>query len=143
MERIGKCLCGSLHVVVSGEPRIVNACHCTDCQRRSGAPMTSNAYYLSTRVRLEVRAGPIGVSAQRAAGWITSSALTAAQQFAGHLRGLLTKRGCRSDCSMIRTSLRQQPCFWEEKEVRLDAKYRGYETLDSKWATSREELRSA
>jgi len=53
MERIGKCLCGSLHVVVSGEPRIVNACHCTDCQRRSGAPMTSNAYYLSTRVRLE------------------------------------------------------------------------------------------
>src|SRR6476619_732531 len=53
MERTGKCLCGALQVVVSGEPRYVNACHCTDCQRRSGAPMTSNAYFPSSVVRLE------------------------------------------------------------------------------------------
>jgi hypothetical protein len=53
MERTGTCLCGSLQVVVSGEPRFVNACHCTDCQRRSGAPMTSNAYFPSSKVQLK------------------------------------------------------------------------------------------
>ena len=53
MERTAKCLCGTLEVVVSGEPHFVNACHFTDCQRRSGAPMTSNAYFPSSKVRLE------------------------------------------------------------------------------------------
>ena len=53
MERTGKCLCGALRVVVTGAPSVVNACHCTDCQRRSGAPMTSNAYYSDKNVRLE------------------------------------------------------------------------------------------
>jgi hypothetical protein len=31
---------------------VVNVCHCRDCQRRSGVPWTSNAYFLIDQVRL-------------------------------------------------------------------------------------------
>ena len=43
MERTAKCLCGQFSVIVTGEPVVVNVCHCHDCQRRSGVPWTSNA----------------------------------------------------------------------------------------------------
>jgi len=39
--------------VVEGEPIIVNICHCRRCQRRTGAPMSSNAYFPKAAVRLE------------------------------------------------------------------------------------------
>jgi hypothetical protein len=32
----GKCFCGSVHYRVSEEPLLVYACHCTDCQKRTG-----------------------------------------------------------------------------------------------------------
>jgi hypothetical protein len=32
---------------------MVNICHCTDCQRRTGSPLSSNAYFDKTNVRLE------------------------------------------------------------------------------------------
>jgi hypothetical protein len=53
MPRTATCLCGAFKVVVSGEPMVVNLCHCRDCQRRSGVPWTSNAYYPPDAVRLE------------------------------------------------------------------------------------------
>ena len=58
MERTAKCQCGEFRVITSGEPYMVNICHCQDCQRRSGVPWTSNAYYKKTSVRLE---GPYNV----------------------------------------------------------------------------------
>ena len=53
MERTAKCLCGQFSVIVTGEPTTVSVCHCRDCQRRSGAPWTSNAYFPKENVRLD------------------------------------------------------------------------------------------
>jgi hypothetical protein len=53
MERTAKCLCGQFRVIATGEPMIVNLCHCEDCQLRSGVPWTSNAYFPKEYVRLE------------------------------------------------------------------------------------------
>lgn len=44
----GHCLCGSTRYRVSGEPLTYYACHCNDCQRRTGA-----AFALSFIVRRE------------------------------------------------------------------------------------------
>jgi hypothetical protein len=52
MPRAAKCLCGAFSVIVSAEPMVVNVCHCRDCQRRSGVPWTSNAYFPRETVRL-------------------------------------------------------------------------------------------
>jgi hypothetical protein len=38
MTRIAHCCCGSLRADATGEPEIVAACHCTECQRRTGSP---------------------------------------------------------------------------------------------------------
>ena len=40
-------------MVVSGEPEMVNMCHCTECQRRSGVPLTVNAYFREDAVQIE------------------------------------------------------------------------------------------
>ena len=36
----GGCACGALRYEVARKPRLTYACHCTDCQRRSGGPCT-------------------------------------------------------------------------------------------------------
>lgn len=36
----GSCLCGSVHYAFEGEPLMVGACHCKNCQRQSGAPFS-------------------------------------------------------------------------------------------------------
>jgi hypothetical protein len=53
MQRTAQCQCGSLRAIASGEPDIVNVCHCISCQRRTGAVMHSGAYYKRSKVRLE------------------------------------------------------------------------------------------
>jgi hypothetical protein len=35
--RTGGCQCGATHYEVTGEPKQVLACHCTDCQKQSGS----------------------------------------------------------------------------------------------------------
>jgi hypothetical protein len=42
----GQCLCGAVRYTLSEEPLVVYACHCTDCQKRSGS-----AFGLSMWVR--------------------------------------------------------------------------------------------
>ncbi|MGQ0654683.1 MAG: GFA family protein [Betaproteobacteria bacterium] len=37
MERLGGCMCGAARYRIEGEPLTFYACHCTDCQRRSGS----------------------------------------------------------------------------------------------------------
>lgn len=53
---LARCQCGNLTAEIAGtaEPTVV-ACHCTDCQRRSGSPFGSIAYYPLDAVRI---AGP-------------------------------------------------------------------------------------
>ena len=40
-----RCSCGALTLTLSGPSRLVIACHCLDCQRRTGAPFSVGAFY--------------------------------------------------------------------------------------------------
>ncbi len=39
----GRCSCGQIHYRLNNEPLIVHCCHCTWCQRESGAAFAINA----------------------------------------------------------------------------------------------------
>src|SRR3954463_8839234 len=53
MTRIASCQCRGFSVVFSCEPTFINLCHCQDCQRRSGVPLTCNAYFPKGDTALE------------------------------------------------------------------------------------------
>ena len=53
MDLMAQCQCGSLRAIASGEPDFIIACHCFDCQRRTGAIFGSGAYYGKPQVRVE------------------------------------------------------------------------------------------
>ena len=53
MTRTASCQCRGFRVVVEGEPDTVAICHCQMCQRRAGVPLTCNAYFRKSKVRLE------------------------------------------------------------------------------------------
>jgi hypothetical protein len=53
MFRIAHCSCGSLRVETTGEPTLVAACHCRECQRRTGAPYGVSAYFSKAQARAE------------------------------------------------------------------------------------------
>jgi hypothetical protein len=41
-QRTGGCLCGAVRYTISGEPLAMVVCHCTHCQRQSGAMFSTN-----------------------------------------------------------------------------------------------------
>lgn len=51
----GQCLCGAIRYRISGEPLTVYACHCTDCQRRTGSVLALSM--IIRRAQLELLAG--------------------------------------------------------------------------------------
>ena len=53
MTRTAHCSCGALHVTVSGEPDAVVACHCRECQRRTGSVFGVGAYFKRGHVQIE------------------------------------------------------------------------------------------
>lgn len=53
MERVAQCHCGSLRAVTSGEPLLVNMCHCLACQRRTGALAANGAAFSKEQVIVE------------------------------------------------------------------------------------------
>jgi hypothetical protein len=53
MERLAQCHCGALRATASGDPLVVNVCHCKACQRRTGAVAASGAAFAKTQVRIE------------------------------------------------------------------------------------------
>lgn len=53
MERLAQCHCGSLRATTSGDPLLVNMCHCKACQRRTGALAGNGAAFAKTQVRIE------------------------------------------------------------------------------------------
>jgi hypothetical protein len=53
MTRTASCQCRGFRVVVEAEPDTVGVCHCQFCQRRTGVPLTCNAYFSKSKVRLE------------------------------------------------------------------------------------------
>jgi hypothetical protein len=53
LTRTARCCCGSLRLIATGEPTLVAACHCTECQRRTGAAFGVAAYFEKSQVRPE------------------------------------------------------------------------------------------
>jgi hypothetical protein len=53
MPRIAHCSCRRLRVETTGEPLVVGACHCRECQRRTSAPFGVGAYFEKVQVRAE------------------------------------------------------------------------------------------
>jgi hypothetical protein len=53
MSKIAHCCCGLLRAEVSGHPTLVAACHCEQCQRRTGSAFGISAHYLREQVRTE------------------------------------------------------------------------------------------
>jgi hypothetical protein len=53
MERLAQCHCGSLRATTSGDPLLVNMCHCKACQRRTGALASNGAAFAKAQVRIE------------------------------------------------------------------------------------------
>jgi hypothetical protein len=45
-NRVARRCCGSLSVQTTGEPELVGACSCAGCQRRTGAAVSTNSYWL-------------------------------------------------------------------------------------------------
>ena len=41
-ERAGGCLCGAVRYTIKGEPLATAVCHCTHCQKQSGAMFSTN-----------------------------------------------------------------------------------------------------
>lgn len=48
----GHCNCGSATYTLSGPPIVINACHCTYCQRESGSAFALNAFFESDRMNI-------------------------------------------------------------------------------------------
>jgi hypothetical protein len=53
MTRIAHCCCGALRAEVTGEPVYVGACHCTECQRRTGSAFGVGTLFPKAQVRIE------------------------------------------------------------------------------------------
>src|SRR6266850_3416472 len=53
MNRTAHCCCGSLRTEALAEPIVVAACHCTECQRRTGGPFLVGAFFAKEHVRTE------------------------------------------------------------------------------------------
>ena len=49
-SRKASCSCGHLEIEVSGEPAVVVACSCTNCQRRTGSAFGVSAYFPDDQV---------------------------------------------------------------------------------------------
>ena len=48
----GGCLCGAIRYRVSGTPAIAQACHCTNCQKRTGSAFALLAAFKEDQVEL-------------------------------------------------------------------------------------------
>jgi hypothetical protein len=84
MTRTASCQCRGFRVVVEAEPDTVGICHCQICQRRTGVPLTCNAYFPKSKVRLEgEQRKSIPETVQSDANCTTTSARPAAQRSAG------------------------------------------------------------
>jgi hypothetical protein len=52
MQRTAQCSCGSVKLVAIGEPSSVVACHCLECQRRTGSVFGVGAYFPAEKVTI-------------------------------------------------------------------------------------------
>ena len=50
--RTARCACGTLTAQTIGDPEFVVACHCLECQRRTGSVFGVGAYYPTAKVTI-------------------------------------------------------------------------------------------
>ena len=48
----GSCQCGDIRYTVSGEPLMTYACHCTDCQKRTGSAFSMGCIFAISSLSL-------------------------------------------------------------------------------------------
>jgi hypothetical protein len=53
MTRQGGCHCGAVRFEVQGEPLRAGLCHCSDCRRHAGAPVTAWAVFRADQVQAQ------------------------------------------------------------------------------------------
>jgi len=51
-ERVATCRCGQLRAMCVGEPVRVSACHCLDCQKRTGSAFAAQARWPDDRIEM-------------------------------------------------------------------------------------------
>ena len=51
-KHIGKCFCGVVEVVATGEPLTMGYCHCTSCRQWSGSPVNAFTIWVPEAVRI-------------------------------------------------------------------------------------------
>jgi hypothetical protein len=92
----GGCLCGAVRFSITAAPLLVYACHCTDCQRRSGS-----AFCLSMLVKTEsfmVTCGTSKFWRQIGAGGIENT-----HRFCGNCGGgIASEKNSRPDTTTVR-----------------------------------------
>jgi hypothetical protein len=52
MSLTGQCLCGNISYTLDGEPFTTAVCHCTNCQRQSGAAFSVNLMVLESQLSI-------------------------------------------------------------------------------------------
>jgi hypothetical protein len=52
-SREGRCRCGAVNYRLSGEPKRVGLCHCTDCRQESGSAFTAFGIWPRERFSME------------------------------------------------------------------------------------------
>ena len=52
MTHSGQCHCGAIRFELSGEPKDVALCHCSDCRRAAGAPVMAWAGFAEEQLTL-------------------------------------------------------------------------------------------
>ncbi|MEL7546141.1 MAG: GFA family protein [Pseudomonadota bacterium] len=53
MTQTGQCLCGAVRYTLDGEPMVTAICHCTNCQRQSGAAFSVNLMAAEGQLSIE------------------------------------------------------------------------------------------
>lgn len=53
MTQKGQCLCGNIHYELDGDPVATAVCHCTNCQRQSGAAFSVNLMVAETQLAID------------------------------------------------------------------------------------------
>jgi hypothetical protein len=62
--RSGRCLCAAVTYEIDGDPVVVAHCHCTDCQRLSGAGHTTGAMFPVDQIRVHGKVSEFRVTSE-------------------------------------------------------------------------------
>ena len=68
----GRCYCGLTRITARCAPQVITYCHCTDCRRASGAPVSVFAAFSSEDVTFEPSLGVPASAAPSAKRWFCS-----------------------------------------------------------------------